>query len=577
MSPSKLPPKRSPRPTHEIKVPKHAQDSADHLASMREGNKKNLGKKNFNQHRAQQEETETQAHHGLSTQRHTVEQSDRPETQDNNAAPSTANATVNASIDHDPILAVIQKEEREQAELIAWLAQHYPGRDLSTLDMEELEQMRNELGPGPTTEPDHNPYPHVRIEPRLSAASQPSSGHPSRGNTNSQQAPRDIGIEAELGVNTSFDHPQARLKTSALTARPVPRSSGAPTHSRSQPASNTRYLDNHEEDVPYPRHASSQGTLPRVPHVSGSAARPHHLARASHRSKTLAAKVPLLPQACARLAIAQPVRALPQPVADNLPFDPAHFELVTHAVSDRLRDPIPGAKPRRGDWHGIVRQLVDRTAGDAKATLIAAGYMKTAEERELIILQAWERANVYLKQTRPHRSITRRQVRYVQNLFPPCRKLMKTRLEGLVSSEFHLRDGTDDEIHDLVERQLLPHGFHSQHRGGELGPLHFENRFLAEAIAIMIFRDSTDFGLVFNAIFNPIPLQLLTFACAMIADIIGEHTSGAHITKPTRVETLQPLFNTYLGSLGNLRQANLSCVSKTPKNYCSPGFAIFAT
>ncbi|KAG9079208.1 hypothetical protein FRC06_007887, partial [Ceratobasidium sp. 370] len=197
---------------------------------------------------------------------------------------------------------------------------------------------------------------------------------------------------------------------------------------------------------------------------------------------------------------------------------------------------------------------------DAKATLIAAGYMKTAEERELIILQAWERANVYLKQSRPHRNITRRQVRYVQNLFPPCRKLMKTRLEGLVSSEFHLRDGTDDEIHDLVERQLLPHGFHSQHRGGELGPLHFENRFLAEAIAIMIFRDSTDFGLVFNAIFNPIPPRLLAFACAMIADIIGEHTSGAHITKPTRVETLRPLFNTHLGSLGNLRQANFSCL-----------------
>ncbi|KAG9074133.1 hypothetical protein FRC06_010913, partial [Ceratobasidium sp. 370] len=350
--------------------------------------------------------------------------------------------------------------------------------------MDELEQMHHELGFGPTTEPDHNPYPNVHVEPRQPAAPQPSPGCSSHGNPRGQQMPRDIGIEAELGVDTSFDRPQARLKASALAARPMARPSGASTLTRSQPTSNSCHRDDCEEEAPRPR-PTSQGTAPSLPHVSGSATRPRRPTQAGNQPKTLAARLPPLSQARARLAIPQPPRALLQPEANNLPYDPVHFELVTHAVSDHVRDPIPGTKPRRGEWEGVIRQL-------------------TAEERELIILQAWGRANVYLKQTRPHQNITRQQVQYIQNIFPACRKLIKTRLEGLVSSEFHLHDGTDNEIHERVERQLLPHGFHSR-----------------------------------------------------IADIIEEHSSGAHVTKPTRVETLRPLFNTYLGSLSNLQEVNL--------------------
>ncbi|KAG9093091.1 hypothetical protein FRC06_011675 [Ceratobasidium sp. 370] len=241
--------------------------------------------------------------------------------------------------------------------------------------------------------------------------------------------------------------------------------------------------------------------------------------------------------------MAQPPHVSRQPTAEDPDLDLADFEPVTHAVSDRLRDPIPGGKPHRTEWHGTVQQILDWTTADAKASLIAAGYMKTAEERELIILQAWDWANEFLKQHRPTRIMTRHQVRYVQNLFPSCCKLIKTRLEGFISGEYHLRDGTHDQIHNRVERELLPHGFHSCRREGDLGPLPFEHEFLANALAIMIFRDLTDLGFQFNTLFNPIPPRLLALTCAMIANIIGEYNSSVHISKPTHanIDRLQNL------------------------------------
>ncbi|KAG9075533.1 hypothetical protein FRC06_010049, partial [Ceratobasidium sp. 370] len=88
--------------------------------------------------------------------------------------------------------------------------------------------------------------------------------------------------------------------------------------------------------------------------------------------------------------------------------------------------------------------------------------------------------------------------------FPPVVNSSKPASEGFISGEYHLRDGTHDQIHNQVERELLPHGFHS-----------------------------------------------------CIANIIREYNSGIHISKPTRVETLWLLFNTYLGSLNNLQEANI--------------------
>jgi hypothetical protein len=72
-----------------------------------------------------------------------------------------------------------------------------------------------------------------------------------------------------------------------------------------------------------------------------------------------------------------------------------------------------GRKPTRSEWSGLLLQLVDRTADDAKASLIAAGYMKGAEDRELIILQAWDRACDWYHRPHPFPKITQRQIRYV--------------------------------------------------------------------------------------------------------------------------------------------------------------------
>ncbi|KAG9081067.1 hypothetical protein FRC06_005861, partial [Ceratobasidium sp. 370] len=259
-----------------------------------------------------------------------------------------------------------------------------------------------------------------------------------------------------------------------------------------------------------------------------------------------------LPQAPPANRAPRPMR----PTPEDVDLNEADFDLVTHVIDERLRTHIPGGKPRRTEWHGMVRKLLDRTAVDSKATLLASGFMKTAEERELIITQAWGRANEYFKQPRPHRKITNRQARYVQNLFSPYRKLLKTRLESLVPDVHHLCDGTHEQIAEHAN-ELLPHTFHSHAHAGELGPLHFEHPSLSTAITLAIFQNPRDLGVTFNTPFNLIPAHLLALICAMIADIIGEHGTGTHITKPTCIETLHLLFNTYIGSLDNLRNANV--------------------
>jgi hypothetical protein len=82
--------------------------------------------------------------------------------------PSTTRATVNVSIGAgtqdptDEILEGVLAKEREWKAQLAWFAKHYPDWEVSTLDLEELVQLRHELGPGPTLPPNHNPYPNVR-------------------------------------------------------------------------------------------------------------------------------------------------------------------------------------------------------------------------------------------------------------------------------------------------------------------------------------------------------------------------------------------------------------------------------
>jgi hypothetical protein len=62
----------------------------------------------------------------------------------------------------DEILEGVLAEEHEWKAELAWFAKHYPKREVSTLDLEELVQLHCELGPGPTLPDNHNPYPNVR-------------------------------------------------------------------------------------------------------------------------------------------------------------------------------------------------------------------------------------------------------------------------------------------------------------------------------------------------------------------------------------------------------------------------------
>jgi hypothetical protein len=71
------------------------------------------------------------------------------------------------------------------------------------------------------------------------------------------------------------------------------------------------------------------------------------------------------------------------------------------------------SKPCRSEWHGYTRDLLNRAANDAKASLVASGYMKTAEDRELLIVQAWDRANLYYKRGHGSQKIETRQIQYV--------------------------------------------------------------------------------------------------------------------------------------------------------------------
>jgi hypothetical protein len=80
---------------------------------------------------------------------------------------STARATVGvnsfASV-HDPLVQELEEYERDRHEHITWLTKRSPGRDFSTLDLEELKQLRREFGPEPTLEQDHVRYPNVRSQ-----------------------------------------------------------------------------------------------------------------------------------------------------------------------------------------------------------------------------------------------------------------------------------------------------------------------------------------------------------------------------------------------------------------------------
>lgn len=42
-----------------------------------------------------------------------------------------------------------------------------------------------------------------------------------------------------------------------------------------------------------------------------------------------------------------------------------------------------------------------------------------------------------------------------------------------------------------------------------------------------------------------------------VADVISEYSLGEHNGKSTYIETLRPLYNTYIASLKNLRRAHL--------------------
>ncbi|KAG8707590.1 hypothetical protein FRC09_001739 [Ceratobasidium sp. 395] len=164
--------------------------------------------------------------------------------------------------------------------------------------------------------------------------------------------------------------------------------------------------------------------------------------------------------------------------------------------------------PRRSEWTGHTLELVDRTAADAKAFLISVGYMKSYEEREEIILQAWERSNLHYKSKYRYQRITCRQIKYIQNLFSPCRKLMKTRLEGGVAATYHLCDGTPQR--ELPTTQM-------QNELGEI--LYFKHPFIEKALALLVFRGPKDLGVAFNVYFNPIPPEMIVFVCAMTSSV----------------------------------------------------------
>ncbi|KAG9123584.1 hypothetical protein FRC07_014661 [Ceratobasidium sp. 392] len=486
MAPNKPSSTRSSRPTREIKVPLHAKQSAAALNAARESHKKSEEKKKLLQRRTQQAELVAQAlvQARQNVRHHTSEPTDlNTETQVNDDSPSTANATVNASITHDPILQGVLEEERERNDLIDWLSRHHPGRDFSTLDTDELKNLRAEYGPGPTIQPDHNPYPSVRIEPRLSTASQQSNRKCSQRDTQSRNAPHTVGIGADL--DASFDQPQARLKATALPARPVPRQSETASLTHSRPMSGTRHLGN-RQDGPHSQHTLSQPrstipdapimvssltdrrvNIPNPPQTPNSRPLPRRPTRPSKQPKpmrpTSVSNSPQLSRARARLNIAHSPRALRQTTAMGQELDQANFEPVTHTVSDRIRDPIPGGKPRRTEWHGVTRQLVDRTAADAKASLIAAGYMKTAEERELIVLQAWGRANEYLKRPRPFQPMTKRQVRYIADIIEEHSsgihiskatrvEILRPHFNTYLSSLNNLREANPGRLSNLLSR-----------------------------------------------------------------------------------------------------------------------------
>jgi hypothetical protein len=78
----------------------------------------------------------------------------------------TANANAGASEDvemadrTDPILQAVLEEEARTRELVHWFKVNC-GKDLSTLDLPELEALFTEQGLGTTLPPNHMPYPNV--------------------------------------------------------------------------------------------------------------------------------------------------------------------------------------------------------------------------------------------------------------------------------------------------------------------------------------------------------------------------------------------------------------------------------
>ncbi|KAG8793963.1 hypothetical protein FRC12_001022 [Ceratobasidium sp. 428] len=128
-------------------------------------------------------------------------------------------------------------------------------------------------------------------------------------------------------------------------------------------------------------------------------------------------------------------------------------------------------------------------------------------------MQAWERSNLYYKSKYRYERTTRCQIKYIQNLFSPCCKLMKTRLEGGVAATYHLWDGTPEGVANHAEG-LLRHGFHAiQDELGQI--LYFWHPFIEKALALLVFWGPKDLGLMFNAYFNPIPPEMIAFMCAM--------------------------------------------------------------
>ncbi|CAE6420405.1 unnamed protein product [Rhizoctonia solani] len=478
--------------------------------------------------------------------------------------PSTTNATVNASIGaHDPTdfqLQELLQEEREWEEDMAWFKKHRPDqlKQVSTLTPTELRQYRRELGPGPTLQQDHNPYPNVHVQLQANPAVRSSLHQPSRGKTQTQNMTGNLDLE-RLGANASFGWSRSQPQPSSLTApqppttpkdlqsQPgsAPKSSigvhrKAPGHLYVSQATRTRA----SRPPPSTHHQPKPSTKPNRIHVTY-----HHPSDAGQGSAS-SSPIPVV-RARARSAIgnAPPIGSI---------INQADFERIERIIDDRLaRDNhVPGGgKPTRTEWTGLTLQLVDRAARDAKASLIAAGYMKGAEDRELMILEAWARTCKWYHLRYPYPKIATRQIVYIQNLFPSCRNGMKVRLMTPITSDYHLRDGTREERIQSVS-ETLPHQFHTAPPDGVFGALPFEHEFLISALRVMIFRNSKDFGVTFNAYFNPISPRLIAFTCAMIADVLDEHSSGDHEPKSTYIEDLRPLYNRYITSLQHLQTRN---------------------